>query len=239
MRGETILEVDDVRFSYGGAKILRGLSLTLDKGDVICVIGANGAGKTTTLRTISGLEKPDSGQITFQGQRVNGLFPRNILTLGIAMVPEQGRLFPDMTVYENLVIGAYLRTDKQAINLDLDMVYGYFPVLSKRSRQRAGSLSGGERQMLAIGRALMSKPIVLMMDEPCSGLAPQFVAMLGKIILDLNREDLSLILVEQNADMALNIARYGYVLERGRVALEGETKDLINDEMVKKAYLGL
>lgn len=239
MTAQAILNLEDVRFGYGGARILRGVSIKLAGGDVICVIGANGAGKTTTLRTISGLERPESGQIRFKGQRIDGLSPKEILALGISHMPEQGRLFRDMTVFENLMMGAYLRKDKEAINRDLEMVYGYFPHLAERAGQRAGSLSGGERQMLVVGRALMSQPTVLLMDEPSSGLAPQLVAMLGRVILDINGEGISIVLVEQNAEMALNLARYGYVLERGRVALEGKTKDLTNNQLIKQAYLGM
>jgi len=162
MTAQAILNLEDVRFGYGGARILRGVSIELAGGDVICVIGANGAGKTTTLRTISGLERPESGQIRFKGQRIDGLSPKEILALGISHMPEQGRLFRDMTVFENLMMGAYLRKDKEAISRDLEMVYGYFPHLAERAGQRAGSLSGGERQMLVVGRALMSQPTVLL-----------------------------------------------------------------------------
>ncbi len=238
MSPESILELEDVKVSFGGAKILRGVSLRLAEGDVICVIGANGAGKTTALRTISGLERPEFGRIRFRGRDISGLRPKEILILGLTLVPEQGRLFRDLTVYENLMMGAYLRRDKKGVAKDLKTVYGYFPLLAERAGQRAGSLSGGERQMLAVGRALMSRPAALMMDEPSSGLAPQFVAMLGRIILDINQEGISVFLVEQNAEMALNVARYGYVLERGRIRLEGDTKDLMTNDMVKEAYLG-
>jgi branched-chain amino acid transport system ATP-binding protein len=239
MAAEPILSLEDIRFGYGGARILRGVSIVLADGDVMCVIGANGAGKTTTLRTISGLEKPESGQIRFKGWRIDGLSPKEILALGISHMPEQGRLFRDMSVFENLMMGAYLRKDKEAIRRDLEKVYGYFPRLAERARQRGGSLSGGERQMLVVGRALMSHPTVLLMDEPSSGLAPQLVAMLSRVILDINEEGISIVLVEQNAEMALNLACYGYVLERGRVALEGRTEELIRNQLIKQAYLGM
>ncbi len=239
MIGEKILELINLHFNYGGARTLQGVSIRLVEGDIVCIIGANGAGKTTTLRIISGLEKPSSGEIRFQNQRIDGLPPKEIIARGITHVPEQGRLFRDMTVFENLIMGAHLRKDKGAIRQDLKKVYGYFPRLAERTKQRAGSLSGGERQMLAVGRALMSKPKVLLMDEPSSGLAPQLVAMVGQIVLDINNEGISIILVEQNAEMALNIASYGYVLERGSVALEGETRTLINNDQIKQAYLGM
>jgi branched-chain amino acid transport system ATP-binding protein len=239
MIGERILELINLQFNYGGARTLHGVSIRLVEGDVVCIIGANGAGKTTTLRIISGLERPLSGEIRFQNQRIDGLPPKEIIARGITHVPEQGRLFRDMTVFENLMMGAYLRKDKEAIEQDLKKVYGYFPRLAERTKQRAGSLSGGERQMLAVGRALMSKPKVLLMDEPSSGLAPQLVTMVGQIVLDINNEGISIILVEQNAEMALNIASYGYILERGSVALEGETRTLINNDQIKQAYLGM
>lgn len=235
----TALGLEDVQVSFGGARILRRIDLSVAEGDVVCIIGANGAGKTTLLRTIAGLEKPGRGSIRAFGRDIAGLKPKSILAAGLALVPEQGRLFGRMSVLENLMMGAYLRKDKAAVGRDLDQVYDYFPRLAERKNQSAGSLSGGERQMLAVGRALMSRPKLLMMDEPSSGLAPQFVAMLGRIILDINQTGLAVLLVEQNAEMALGVARYGYVLERGRVALEGETADLINDEKVKQAYLGL
>ena len=236
---ESFLKIEKLHFSYGGARILRGVSLDLFKGDVVCIIGPNGAGKTTMLRTISGLERPTSGQILFDGNRMDGLSPKKILSAGISLVPEQGRLFPDMTVFENLMMGAYLRNDRKNIMKDLDVVYRYFPRLGARARQRAGSLSGGERQMAAVGRALMSEPKVLLMDEPSSGLAPQLVSMVGQIVLDINKDGISVLLVEQNADMALNVSRYGYALEQGRVSLEGETTELISHPRIKKTYLGI
>ena len=236
---ESFLKIENLQFSYGGARILRGVSLELLKGDVVCIIGPNGAGKTTMLRTITGLERPTSGQILFDGNQMDGFSPKKILKAGISLVPEQGRLFPDMTVFENLMMGAYLRNDRKSIMKDMELVYRYFPRLGARARQRAGSLSGGERQMTAVGRALMSRPKVLLMDEPSSGLAPQLVSMVGQIVLDINKDGISVLLVEQNADMALNVARYGYVFEQGRIALEGKTTELMSDAMVKTTYLGI
>ena len=234
-----LLELENVRFYYGGAEILRGISIILREKDMICLIGANGAGKTTTLRIISGLAKPTSGEIRYNGKNINGNPPQSILAKGIAQVLQEGGVFRDMTVYENLIMGAYLRKDRKTVNRDLEAVYEYFPVFKERSKQKGGKLSGGERQMLAIGRALMSRPILLLMDEPTSGLAPIVVTMVGEIILRINKDGISIILVEQNADLALNIARYGYVMERGNIALEGNTIDLLTNDMVKKAYLGL
>ncbi len=240
MNSEPALKIEDLRFGYDGARVIRGLDLELAEGDVVCVIGPNGAGKTTTLRVISGLEKPDSGRILSRGERIDGLSPKEILKRGISLIPQEGRLFRGMTVLENLLMGAYLREDKEEIDGDLKAIYRYFPILDKRAAQRAGSLSGGERQMLAMGRALMSRAKVLLMDEPTSGLAPMMVAMIGRIILDINKETgLSVVLVEQNAEMALNVARYGYVLERGRVVLEGETQEMLQSDQVRQAYLGL
>ena len=236
---EIIMQIEDLRVSFGGARILRGVSLTLARGDVICIIGANGAGKTTLLRSIAGLERAQSGRINIFNRLPEKYRVKDVLSLGVALVPEQGRLFRDMTVLENLMMGAYLRREKKAVTGDLTKVYDYFPRLEERKSQLAGSLSGGERQMLAVGRALMSRPEILLMDEPSSGLAPQFVAMLGRIVLDINQTGISVVLVEQNAEMALNVARYGYVLERGRTVLEGETRDLLKNDQVKSAYLGL
>jgi branched-chain amino acid transport system ATP-binding protein len=241
MDKEPALKIEDLRFGYEGARVIRGLNLELAEGDVVCLIGPNGAGKTTTLRVISGLERPDSGQIFSQGERIDGIGPKEILMRGISLIPQEGRLFRGMTVLENLLMGAYLRRDdKVEIDGDLKQIYRYFPLLEKRAGQRAGSLSGGERQMVALGRALMSRARVLLMDEPTSGLAPMLVAMIGRIILDINAEvGLSVVLVEQNAEMALNVARYGYVLERGRVAIEGETQEMLKSDQVRQTYLGL
>lgn len=234
-----LLEVVGVGFGYGGAQTLRGTSLALTNGGMVCLIGANGAGKTTMLRLISGLARPDSGEIRFEGRNIAGLPPQKILDLGISQVPQEGRVFADMTVYENLLMGAYRRTDKPGVREDLEMVYLYFPRLRERVKQRGGSLSGGERQMLAIARSLMARPSVLMMDEPSSGLAPMIVESLGNIICKMNKDGLSILLVEQNADLALRISHYGYVLERGTVVLEGDAKTLLDNPIVKEAYLGM
>jgi len=233
-----LLELEDIRVSYGAAEVVKGVSLKVEEGSIVCVIGANGAGKTTTLKAISGLERATSGEIRFRGERINRASPQSIVERGIVQIPERGRPFPDMSVYENLMMGAYLRKDKPELSRDLEMVYQFFPVLKDRNKQAAGSLSGGERQMLAIGRALMSKPTILLMDEPSLGLAPKLVATMGEIILGLNKRGISIVLVEQNAQMALSLADRGYVMETGRIILEGDAKDLANDKRVIKAYLG-
>jgi branched-chain amino acid transport system ATP-binding protein len=238
--GDTrILEISDLQVRFGGARILRGVGLEVREGTIACLIGANGAGKTTLLRTIAGLEKPEAGKIIAFGRDISGSRPKEVLALGLSMVPEEGRIFRDMTVMENLLMGAYLRSDKAGIEKDLERYFTYFPVLEKRKQQTAGSLSGGERQMLAVSRALMSKPKLLMMDEPSSGLAPIMVTMLGNMVRDINLTGISVLLVEQNAEMALNVAHFGYVMERGRIAIEGPTRDLLTNEKVKAAYLGL
>ena len=239
MADTPILNISDIHVSFGGARILRGVGLKVREGKVVCLIGANGAGKTTLLRTIAGLERPDAGTMTAFDRDITGARPKEILSLGVSMVPEAGKIFTDMTVMENLLMGAYLRSDRSEIAKDLERWFTYFPVLKKRKQQMAGSLSGGERQMLAVSRALMSKPKLLMMDEPSSGLAPIMVTMLGNMVRDINRTGISVLLVEQNAEMALNVAHYGYVIERGRMALEGPTRDLLSNEKVKAAYLGL
>ena len=240
MGEEAALKVEELRFGYDGARVIRGLDLELAVGDVVCVIGPNGAGKTTTLRVIAGLERPEAGRILCRGERIDGHSPKEILKRGIGLVPQEARLFRGMTVLENLQMGAYLRNDAEGVGRDLARVYLLFPVLKKRAGQRAGSLSGGERQMLAVARSLMSRVNVLLMDEPSLGLAPMLVAGLGRIILDINAEThLSVMLVEQNAEMALNVARYGYVLERGRIAMEGRTQDLLKSDKIRQAYLGL
>jgi len=240
MTEKLALKVEDLHFGYDGARVIRGLNLKLAEGDVVCVIGPNGAGKTTMLRVMCGLERPDSGRIYCWGERIDNLRPKEILRRGLSLVPQEGRLFRGMTVFDNLLMGAYLRNDKDGIDRDLQVVYRYFSILEKRASQRAGSLSGGERQMLAVARALMSRANILLMDEPTSGLAPMLVAQLGRIILDINAETgLSVVLVEQNAEMALNVARYGYVLERGRITLEGRTQEMLKMDDIRQAYLGL
>jgi branched-chain amino acid transport system ATP-binding protein len=233
-----LLEIKNIRVHYGKAEALRGISLQVDEGEIITLIGANGAGKTTTLRTVSGILKPTSGEIWVRAQKINGMAPYKILALGIAHIPEGRRVFDTMTVLENLEMGAYLRKDKHAIARDLDKIYKNFPILKERRLQAAGSLSGGEQQMLAIGRALMANPRLLLMDEPSSGLSPLLVDEVGIIIRNINQSGVTVVLVEQNARMALKLADRAYVLETGSITLEGSTIDLLQDEHVKKAYLG-
>lgn len=233
-----LLEIKDLRVHYGRAEALKGISLTIDEGAIVALIGANGAGKTTTLRTISGLKAPTSGEIWFQDKKINGMPAHRIVKLGIAHIPEGRIVFSPMTVIDNLLIGAYLFKDKYQIDKDLDNIYEHFPVLKERRKQLAGSLSGGEQQMLAIGRALMGRPKLLLMDEPSLGLSPILVEEVGNIIRDINRTGIGIILVEQNARVALRLANKAYVLEVGNIVLEGDAKELANDEHVKKAYLG-
>ena len=233
-----LLEIRELSVRYGKAQAIKRVSMGVDDGKIITLIGANGAGKTTILRTISGLKKPTSGDIRFEGKSIVGLPLHEIVRLGIAHVPEGRRVFATMTVLENLQMGAYLRRDKRGIVQDLEKIYEHFPVLKVRRGQPAGSLSGGEQQMLATTRALMTTPKLLLMDEPSMGLSPILVEEVGKIIQDINRDGISIILVEQNARMALNIAHYCYVLEVGSVSMEGTGKDLSGNDDVKKAYMG-
>jgi branched-chain amino acid transport system ATP-binding protein len=213
--------------------------MSVEEGAMVFLIGSNGAGKTTTLRAISGLESPVSGEIWFEGERIDRATPARIVSMGIIHVPEGRRVFPYLSVWENLKLGAYLHKGHKTLNEDLGRVYNYFPVLKERARQKGGSLSGGEQQMLAIARALMGKPKLLLMDEPSIGLAPKVVQDIGRIITRINKkEGVTVVLVEQNARLALSIADKGYVLETGNVIFEGESNDLSKDERVKKAYLG-
>lgn len=232
------LEIRDLCVSYGGIRALKGVSLSVDEGQIVTLIGANGAGKSTTLRAISGLQKVQSGSILYGGEELTSLPAKEIVRRGIIHVPEGRRVFPDMTVAENLKIGAFLRTDKAAIAQDMDYVYSLFPRLKERSWQLAGTLSGGEQQMLAVGRALMSRPKVLMMDEPSLGLAPLIVKDIFSIIRRVNQDGITVLLIEQNANAALRIADYGYVLETGTIALSGTGEDLLKNESVREAYLG-
>ncbi len=233
-----LLEMRDVFVQYGKATALRGISLGVTEGEIVALIGSNGAGKTTTLRAISGLNIPTSGEIRFQGKTINGIPPHVIVQMGIAHVPEGRRVFGPMTVEENLELGAYLRKDRQGIGRDLEQIYQSFPVLKSRSRQRAGSLSGGEQQMLAMARALMASPKVLLLDEPSLGLSPLLVREVGRIISRINKLGVTVILIEQNARMALRLAHRAYILELGSIILQGIARDLMKDEGVKKAYLG-
>lgn len=232
------LEIRDLCVSYGGIRALKGVSLSVDEGQIVTLIGANGAGKSTTLRAISGLQKVQSGSILYGGEELTSLPAKEIVRRGIIHVPEGRRAFPDMTVAENLKIGAFLRTDKAAIGQDMDYVYSLFPRLKERSWQLAGTLSGGEQQMLAVGRALMSHPKVLMMDEPSLGLAPLIVKDIFSIIRRVNQDGITVLLIEQNANAALRIADYGYVLETGTIALSGTGEELLRNESVREAYLG-
>ena len=232
------LEIRDLCVSYGGIRALKGVSLSVDEGQIVTLIGANGAGKSTTLRAISGLQKVQSGSILYGGEELASLPAKEIVRRGIIHVPEGRRVFPDMTVAENLKIGAFLRTDKAAIAQDMDYVYSLFPRLKERSWQLAGTLSGGEQQMLAVGRALMSRPKVLMMDEPSLGLAPLIVKDIFSIIRRVNQDGITVLLIEQNANAALRIADYGYVLETGTIALSGTGEELLKNESVREAYLG-
>ena len=233
-----MLKIENLHVSYGGIRALQGVSLEVPDGKIVTLIGANGAGKSTTLRTISGLVKADSGSITYDGQELLGMPINKILEKGIAMVPEGRRVFTNLSVVENLRIGAYLRNDKAQIEKDLEWVYELFPRLKERSWQMAGTLSGGEQQMLAVARALMSKPKVIMMDEPSLGLAPLVVKGIFDIIRTINDQGVTVLLIEQNANMALKIADYAYVLETGRITLTGTGRELLVNEDVKKAYLG-
>jgi branched-chain amino acid transport system ATP-binding protein len=234
-----MLEVKDLRVRYGVVEAVKGVSFQVSAGMIVSLIGANGAGKTTSLRALTGLVKPSSGELRFENASLNGLAPHQIVGLGIAHVPEGRRLFPKMTVLENLRMGAYLGTNKRDIAATLGMVYEHFPILRERERQLAGSLSGGEQQMVAIARALMSRPKLLLLDEPSMGLSPIMTAEIGKIIRQINALDVSIVLVEQNAMLALTLAQYGYVLETGSLVMQGDAQELLRDEGVKKAYLGI
>ena len=233
-----MLEIKDLHVSYGGIQALRGVSLTVPEGKIVTLIGANGAGKSTLMRTISGLVKAQSGSILWNGQEILTKPIDQIVAGGIAMSPEGRRVFADLTVVENLKIGAYLRRDKAGIQQDLEWVYSLFPRLKERSWQSAGTLSGGEQQMLAVGRALMSKPKLLMLDEPSLGLAPLVVREIFDIIRTVNQQGITVLLNEQNANMALKVADYAYVLETGNLTLSGTGAELLANEQVKAAYLG-
>jgi branched-chain amino acid transport system ATP-binding protein len=230
--------LQNLKVSYGAAPALKGISLQVETGNIVTLIGSNGAGKSTALRAISGLIPQIEGEIFFEGKKIHGLSPQEIVHRGIAHVPEGRRVFPYMTVLENLKMGAFRRKDKKEIRADLEMLFVHFTVLRDRQAQRAGSLSGGEQQMLAIGRALMSQPRLLLLDEPSMGLAPIMVQELSRIIVEINQRNVGIIIVEQNAQMALRLAHQAYVLETGSVVLEGKALDLIHDEHIRKAYLG-
>ncbi|MDK2808111.1 MAG: branched-chain amino acid transport system ATP-binding protein [Clostridiales bacterium] len=236
MEKNNLLTLDNLSVSYGGIRAVKGISLEIPKGEIVTLIGANGAGKSTILRAISGLVKAESGNIVYKGEDITGKPTNQIVEKGITLVPEGRRVFPDLTVLENLKIGAYLRKDH--LQKDIDWIYELFPRLKERSWQMAGTLSGGEQQMLAVGRALMSKPELIMMDEPSLGLAPIIVNDIMEIIKTVNQQGVTILLVEQNANLALKIAHTGYVCETGHITLKGTGKELLNDESVKAAYLG-
>ena len=233
----SVLSVKNLEVSYGTIPALHGIDLDVDKGEIVTLIGANGAGKTTTLRTISGLLKPRNGSVTFNGKDITGVKPHVITARGISHVPEGRGIFANLTVHDNLELGAYLRKDKVQKE-EFERVYTLFPVLKERIKQNAGTLSGGEQQMLAISRALMAKPAVLLLDEPSLGLAPQMVQTIFRVIREINAEGTTILLVEQNAHMALVTAHRGYVMETGRITLTDDTKALLASDRIKKAYLG-
>ena len=233
-----MLKIKDLHVSYGGIRALRGIDLEVPDGKIVTLIGANGAGKSTMLRTISGLVKADSGSITYNDKELLGMSINKVLEEGIAHSPEGRHVFGNLTVLENLKIGAYLRNDKDEIEKDIQWVYSLFPRLEERHWQLAGTLSGGEQQMLAVGRALMSRPKVLMLDEPSLGLAPLVVQDIFKIITEINQQGVTVLLIEQNANMALKIADYAYVLETGNITMHGTGKELLANEAIKEAYLG-
>ena len=233
-----LLEVRDATVHYNKVAALRGVSLNVPEGSVVTIIGANGAGKSTLLRAVSGLEKLSEGEIRFGGDRIDGTLPEKVVALGIAQVPEGRRIFPDLTVQENLNTGAFLRRDRESVARDLDGVFAHFPRLKERRRQWAKTLSGGEQQMLAIGRALMSNPRLLLLDEPTMGLSPVLVQEMARIIAEIHERGVPVVLVEQNAELALRLADYAYVLEIGSVALHGPASELHENDHVRRAYLG-
>ncbi len=233
-----MLKIDELKVSYGGIEAVKGITFEVPERKIVTLIGANGAGKSTTLRTIAGLVRPAAGRIHLQGEDITGLSPDRIVPKGITLVPEGRRVFPDLTVQENLRIGAYLRTDKDSVEEDIQWVYELFPRLQERSWQAAGTLSGGEQQMLAVGRALMSRPKLMMLDEPSLGLAPLVVQDIFSIIREINHQGVTILLIEQNANMALKIADLAYVLETGKITMSGTGAELLANEKVKEAYLG-
>ncbi len=235
---QPILELSDVHTYYGNIHALKGISCSIPKGDIACLIGANGAGKSTTLMTIFGVQRASQGEIKFKGQPIEKLRPEKVAALGVSQTPEGRQIFPRMSTHENLEMGAFLRKDKSEIEKDMAWVFSLFPILKDRMRQLGGTLSGGEQQMLAIGRALMSRPELLLLDEPSLGLAPKMVEKIFQTILEINKSGVTIFLVEQNAHMALTISGTGYVMETGRIVLTDKASALLKNERVKKAYLG-
>lgn len=233
-----MLKLDNINLYYGVIHALKDISLEVKQGEIVTLIGANGAGKTSTLRAISGLQPLKSGKVTFKGSPLNKIPAHKIVSLGLSHVPEGRRVFPELSVMENLELGAYLRKDKSEIKKDMEMVFKKFPRLKEREKQAAGTLSGGEQQMLAIGRALMNRPEMLILDEPSMGLAPLVVKEIFEIIVEINKSGTTILLVEQNANTALAIADRAYVLETGKIVTSGNAKDLLNDDSIKSAYLG-
>ncbi len=238
MNGQILLNLDHITVAYGAIKALKDISLFVNEGEIVTLIGANGAGKSTTLRTISGLLKPQEGKVYFKGQDISGKKPHVIVQQGISQAPEGRGIFANLSTEDNLEMGAYTRTDKESIQRDKEMVFHLFPILHERRKQEAGTLSGGEQQMLTISRALMARPKLLLLDEPSLGLAPQIIKQIFKVIQEINKQGTTILLVEQNANMALHIAHKAYVLETGRIVLSGKAQDLLNNPDVKKAYLG-
>ena len=235
-----MLRIDNIQTYYGSIQALKGISMEINEGEIITLIGANGAGKTTTLMSVSGIVPPRSGEITFMGEPIHGMAPEKIVALGISQVPEGRLIFPQLTVTENLDMGAFLRKDKEGIKQDIDYIFDLFPLLTERRNQQGGTLSGGEQQMLAISRALMARPRLLLLDEPSLGLAPKIVRQIFDIIRKINTEQKTTIfLVEQNANLALQVANRGYVMENGRIVLEDSAENLLSNDEVKRAYLGI
>jgi branched-chain amino acid transport system ATP-binding protein len=232
------ISINNITVHYGTAVAIRDVTISLNEGEIVSVIGANGAGKSTVLKAVSGLVPLSSGEIQFLGKKINGMSVDQIVGLGIAQIPEGRRLFPYMTVNENINLGAYLQTDKVGVMQDLEKVFGLFPILKERRNQKAGSLSGGEQQMLAIGRALMAKPELLMMDEPSLGLAPIVIDNLANTIIDINKSGITVLLVEQNAGLVTKVSQKCYVMEVGKVVIEGDIKELMTNDSVRKAFFG-
>ncbi|WP_045211733.1 ABC transporter ATP-binding protein [Desulfonatronovibrio magnus] len=234
-----MLKVNNIHTYYGNIHAIKGLSLQVDKGEIVTLIGSNGAGKSTTLMSISGITRPKKGTISFEGQDITSTLTDKIVAMGVTQVPEGRMIFPRLNVYENLLMGAYLRKDRKGIKKDEERSFELFPILKERRKQAGGTLSGGEQQMLAIARALMARPKLLLLDEPSLGLAPIVVENIFEVITQINQEGVTILLVEQNAQMALQIANRGYVLETGKIIMEGEAQDLMNDKSIQAAYLGI